>query len=66
MLALTGVTVGATFVHVAVLDGQFVDTHPLPSVTFIYAVYVHGSVNVLIYVLLVAHHIGVVHASLYH
>jgi hypothetical protein len=66
-LLLNATAVGATLSHVAVLDGQFVDTHPLPSVTFTYTVYVHGSSDDFIYVLLVSHTIVVVHAALlYH
>lgn len=52
-------------VHVAVLHTQLLG-QDCASRTFAYAVYVHGGVNVLTYVLVVVDNEALHHTSLYH
>lgn len=63
LLTLLAVIPGS--VHVAVLHTQVLAAD-CASHTFAYAVYVHGGVNVLTYVLVVVDNETLHHASLYH
>lgn len=63
LLTLLSVIPGS--VHVAVLPTQVLAAD-CASRTFAYAVYVHGGVNVLVYVLVVVDNEVLHHASLYH
>jgi len=65
-LHATSLAVGETFFHVAVFTALHVPLH-CASVTFTYTLFVHGSVNVFLYVLDVALLIALVHVEfVYH